>query len=274
MIGTLFAQEYRATRKNLFTGVGIALLVAVGSFAVAALRVPVVGDLGLVLGFVVTAAITPAVLGMLVENYWRTMYGREGYFTMTIPVHGRTLFTVKVLYGIVAALVGLVITGLGLLGGVVAFALSQGRAPGQLLSEIMTSVQPWMVWFLAAALVLQIAFLVIVGAALLSIGAEARFNHLGFGAPVLGAILFYVVIQVVTFAAILLIPFGIVFTGPDAGRLVLESMLADFVEALGAPAGTSAPHVLGLGFVFTSIAIAGLMAWRGGRSVERHTSLR
>ncbi|WP_309127193.1 hypothetical protein [Microbacterium sp.] len=274
MIGTLFAQEYRATRKNLFTGVGIALLVAVGSFAVAALRVPVVGDLGLALGFVTTAAITPAVLGMLVENYWRTMYGREGYFTMTIPVRGRTLFTVKVLYAIVAAFVALVVTGIGLLGGIVAFSLSQGRAPGQTLTDIATGVQPWMVWFVVAALVLQIAFLVIVGAALMSIGAEARFNHLGFGAPVLGGILFYVVAQIVTFAAILLIPVGIVFTGPEAGRLVPQSMLADFIDALGAPAGTATPHVLGLGFVITSILIAALMAWRGGRSVERHTSLR
>ncbi|WP_353112726.1 hypothetical protein [Microbacterium sp.] len=275
MIGTLFAQELRATWKNLSTGVGIALLVIVVSFALAALRIPVVGDIGLTMGLIVAAVITPAVLGMLIENYWRTMYGREGYFTMTIPVRGRTLFTAKVLYGFVAAVVALMITVLCLLGGAVAFSLSQGQEPFGFVRGAFSAVEPWMLWSSAAALLLMAAYLVIVGAAVMSIGAQGRFNHLGFGAPVLGAVILYFVMQIVTLAAILFVPVGVVMTGQDAGTLVGRGMLDDFVAALTAPGGSdAAPHVLGLGFVLTSVAVAALMAWWGGRAVERHTSLR
>lgn len=277
MIGTLIAQDFRATRKSLFAVVGVTLLVVAVSLTLTALRVPVVGGIGLVVGIIAAVAITLVVLGLLVENYWRTMYGQEGYFTMTIPVRGRTLFFAKVVYGLIVAIVGAALSALGLVAAAIAFALSQGLEPFDFLRTGLGMVEPWMAWFAAAALLLQIVYLVVVGAGVMSVGAQARYNHLGFGAPLLGAVIVYLVMQVVTFAAIMFVPFGVVMVGPDAGSLVPRGMLDAFIAALGDDAATAngqPPSVLGLGFVFTSAALIVVMAWWGARSVERHTSLR
>lgn len=277
MIGTLIAQDFRATRKSLFTVIGIALLVVVLSLTLTVLRVPVIGGIGLVVGIIAAVALSLVVLGLLVESYWRTMYGAEGYFTMTIPVRGRTLFLAKVLYALVVSIAAAALSAAGLVAAAVAFALSQGLEPFEFLRTGLGMVEPWMAWFAAAALLLQIIFLVVVGAGIMSVGAQGRYNHLGFGAPLLGAVIVYLVMQAVTFAAIMLIPVGIVMVGPDAGTLVARGMLTEFLAAVGgdsAAAGGAPSQVLGLGFVFTSAALLAVMGWWGARSVESHTSLR
>ncbi|UNK70843.1 hypothetical protein [Microbacterium sp. H1-D42] len=272
MIGSLFAQELRSTRKNLLVTVGVLLLIAAVALTLVALRVPVLGTLGLGFGIVIIVLITPIVLGLLAENYWRSMYGREGYFTMTIPVRGRTLFLTKVLYGVIISLLALVVTAVGLLGAASALALSQRQDPAIFIRDGLAAIEPWMAWLGVLAIILQLAYLVIVGAAIMTIGAEGRYNHLGFGAPVIGAVILYVVMQVVTFIGILFIPFGIRLTGPDAGELVPQGMLDGVLAAIDDPGAQ--PEVLGLGFVVTTIVVMALLAWWGARSVERRTSLR
>lgn len=272
MITSLFAQEIRATRKTLLVTVGVLLLIAAVALTLVALRVPVLGTLGLGFGIVVVVLITPIVLGLLAENYWRTMYGREGYFTMTIAVRGRTLFFTKVVYGLIVSLLALAVTAIGLLGAAAALALSQHLDPAVFIGDGLGMIEPWMAWLGVLAMILQLAYLVVAGAAIMTIGAEGRFNHLGFGAPVIGAVLLYLVMQVVTFIGILLIPFGIRMTGPDAGQLVPRGMLGDVLAAIADP--VAQPDVLGLGFVVTTIVVMALLAWWGARSAERRTSLR
>ncbi|MFK4762310.1 hypothetical protein ACI3KS_15375 [Microbacterium sp. ZW T5_45] len=277
MIGTLIAQDYRATKKALGATIGIALLVAAVSLMTAALRVPIVGSIGLVVGVIAAVSIVVVAFGVLVGYYWRTMYGREGYFTMTIPVPGRTLFAAKVLYALAAAAVAALFTALALVGAAIAFSISQHHDPLDLLRTGLGMVDPWMAWLAVASLLLQTVFLVVVGAAVMSIGAQARFNHLGFGAAVIGAVIVYVVMQVVTFAAIMFVPVGLVLTGPDAGTLVPRGMLPEFIAALSRGAQGTTPAatgVLGLGFVLTTVLTIGIAAWWGARSVERRTSLR
>lgn len=274
MIGKLFAHEVRSTRKTLLVTVGIMLLIAALAVGLGALKVPVLGVLGFVFGGILIASITPVVLVLLAENYWRTMYGREGYFTMTLPVQGRALFTAKVLYGVVATCIALALTGLALVGLTVVLSLMAGNAPLAGVNEIVSQAGAPMVWFFVLMLLVQFAFAVVTGAAIMSIGAEGRFNHLGFGAPVLGYVLLYVVMQVLGLAAMLFLPFGIIMLGPDAGTIVAQGMLKDFLASIADPSGNTAPQVLGLGIVPLSIVVAAFFAWWGARSVERHTSLR
>lgn len=281
MIATLCAEEFRSTRKTLFTSVGVAALIALASFAAVALRVPILGTIGTGLGFFTSFLVTPLVLGLLVENYWRTMYGREGYFTMVLPVRGRDLFTAKVLYALAAALAAVVVTLVLLAAGAMAVSLSQGGGAFDMLRELLIQLRntisaagPAMSAFVVFALLLQLVFLVVVGASLMSIGAQARFNYLGFGAPVLGAVIVYFAMQVLGLAAMLFIPLGIRVDGPDAGSFVATGMFEGFVAAVTDPSGQTQPGVVGIGIVFLSLAVTVLFAWWGARSVERHTSLR
>lgn len=274
MIGTLFGQEFRSTRRSFFTVLGIVFVVAVVGAGTGALKVPILGPLGYGIAIIAAAAFTAIVLAVLVEHYWRTMYGREGYFTMTLPVRGRALFTAKVLYGLVATYAAIAISAAMLFGISVIFSVSSGHGPLGFVRDLFTDVSAPMVWFVIAIMLVQLTFSVVTGAAIISIGAEARFNHLGFGAPVIGYIVLYFVMQVLALAAMLFVPLGIVLTGPDAGSVVSHGMLDDFVSSIRDTSGNTQPNVLGLGIVPLSVLVAALFAWWGGRSVERRTSLR
>lgn len=274
MIGTLLGQEFRSTRKTMLTSLGVVLLVAALATALGALKVPVLGTLGYGLAIIASVLITTLVLALLVENYWRTMYGREGYFTMALPVRGRTLFTAKVLYGLIATFAAAALTALTLLGIAVVISLSNGTPAFALVRDLFATVDTTMVWFVVVTLLIQLGFAVITGAAIISIGAEGRFNHLGFGAPVIGYVILYFVMQVLGLAAMLFVPLSIVMTGPDAGTLVAHGMFDDFIISINNTTGAQPSPALGLGIVPLSIAVAAIFAWWGGRSVERHTSLR
>lgn len=274
MIGTLFAQEFRTTKRTLLPAVGIMLLVILTCFAIAALRVPFVGGLAFGLGVGVTIVFAPVVLAILAANYWRTMYGAEGYFTMTIPARGRTIYAVKLLFGLVATYVTLALTLASLALGAIVFALLKGQSALSFLVEGLETLDPRIGWFVVFAVVLQLTFTVIAGATVMSVGAEGRFNHLGFGAPVIGSVILYFVMQIINFVALLFLPLGIRLIGPDVGSFVAEGMFSDFMRALGTPNDSTPPGVLGLGVVIVPALVAVLLAWWGARSVDRRTSLR
>lgn len=280
MIGTLLAQDFRSTRKSLFTTIGIVLLVAIVSLVTAALRIPILGGLGFGLGVILGVTLLPIVFVLLAQNYWRTMYGREGYFTMTLPVRGRNLFTAKVLYGVVAAVVAAIVSAVIVLGVTITLSIQNGQPAlstvKTFFKELVANLElvgPAMPIFIACALVLQLVFTVVAGAAIMSIGAEARFNYLGFGAPVLGAVFTYFGMQLFGFAAMLFVPFGLRIAGPESGQFVARGMFSEFAKSVAANDG-SQPEVIGLGMVFVSLIATVLFAWRGARSVDRRVSLR
>ncbi|QIM15796.1 hypothetical protein G7067_04190 [Leucobacter insecticola] len=277
MIGTLIAQEWRATRKWLLATVGIALLAAAVSLVPGLMRVPILSEFGYVVAIIAIALITPTVLGLLVENYWRTMHGREGYFTMTLPVRGRTIFTAKVLYGALVALIGVVLTLAGVLGVSLVLITAQGGDVQAQAQAALAVFDGPMIWFLVCAVVVQALVAVMAGAAAMSVGATARFNHLGFGAPVLGIVFFYLALQFVDLLAMLFVPLGIRVDAAGGSEFVAQGTLDDFVQALG-DLSAAAPEpqsvVIGLGMVFVNLAAVILLAWWGSRSVDRHISLR
>lgn len=275
MISTLFGHEFRITRKWLLVSVGIALLVAFAGYGLALFSMPVLSAVGLVIGIIATAVITPLVMGILAASYWRTMYGSEGYFTMTLPVRGRALYWVKVIYGFIVVVLAAIITVLAVFGGALIFAGSKGATVSEMKGALSQAINDFgwgIVWFLIICILLQLAFTVIAGATLMSVGAEARFNHLGFGAPVIGAILLYIVMQIVTFASMLFIPFSLKFVGSNVS-IVPEGMWSTFLESVTDPASGD-PEFIGMGFVPVLLIIAVVLFWWGARSVDRRTSLR
>ena len=89
MIGTLLKHEVIRTRGFLLTiaaaGLGLA---AVGS-ALAITGWPVLSQFGLVLGAVGAFGLLPAMQLALAVDYWRSGYGRIGYFTQSFTEYGR-----------------------------------------------------------------------------------------------------------------------------------------------------------------------------------------
>ncbi len=231
MIGTLFVQEWRSTRKYLLITIGIALLVAVVSVIPGILAPSLLADLGLVLGLFAVLLITPITFGLLIENYWRTMYGREGYFTMSLPVPGRAIFAAKVLYGMVVATLAFALTVVGSIGIFSVILRAQGEDVQEQARASIDAIDPSMCAILAVGIIAEIVFTVIAGAAVMSIGSEARFNRLGFGAPVIAGVVLFCVLEVTQFIATLFIPFG------WGGMLVVDSETLSLEER-----NTTCPH--------------------------------
>ena len=279
MMAALFAQEARSTRRMLLGALGTILLVAAISFLLAALRIPAIGPAGLVVGILASLLLVPAALAVLAVRYWQSMYGREGYFTMSIPVRGRQLYWAKALYALVVSVISGALSALGLVVGMVVLGVSQGQsvqASFDGLRTMLDGVGPAMLWFLGVVLLVQLVFTVLCGAAIMSIGAESRFNRLGFGAPLLGWVGLYVIMQGAGLLAMLFVPIGLTLSGPDTGSIVAQGMLQDFIDALQnpAPGGQQQIGVIGLGIIPLSMLVTALLAWWGVRSIERHTSLR
>lgn len=275
MIQNLFIQEFQDTRKGLTALFGIYLVLQVGSWAAIAAGIPVLSGFFIALSALLIVMAPVGVLIFLAWNYWQTMYGTRGYFTFSIPVAGRTLYAVKVAYAALISTVALLLSGASIPALVAMLAVGKRQPVGELFTSITDMIPPglpgWVMPTVIALVFIQTYLTIIIGSAIMSIGAQGRYNSLGFGAPVIGVIIFYVANQIISLIATMVIPLGIGLSGPNAGKLVAKSMGADFIAAIQTGAE---PTVLGLGSYIAALLIAAAMWWWAVKAIEEHTSLR
>lgn len=277
MISSLFTQEVRSTRNTLGTAAGWMLIVVVGSLGMALLRVPIFSEFALRIAFIASAVFSPFLVALLAIRYWKSMYGAEGYFTMVIPVRGRALYTVKVLYASIVAVLGMIVAAVALLLATVVEGLMTGVSASDSLAKVwdgLALVPQHVLWLGVVGLIFICIASIIQGASLMTIGASGRFNHLGIGAPIIGAVVLYFVTQIASIIALAVVPFGIRLSGPDAGSFVAEGMGNFFVTLIKNPSSSAEPSVLGLGMFLSFAVISVILAIWGVRSLERRTSLR
>ncbi|MFT0762039.1 hypothetical protein VRY54_03125 [Actinomyces sp. F1_1611] len=274
MISKVFKQDYLDSRRLLSVILGSLFLVVVVSSLMVMIGNPILMILFMVLGVLAATLIIPGALLGLAYNYWQSMYGRRGYFTFTLPIPGRQLAIGKVLYGFAAAAVSLVLTGLSILilvAGMVVGQRATWADAGNVWREILTEMPAPVWWFILISVVFGMIVTIIDGAAILSIGAQSRYNSLGIGAPIIGGIIYYVILQVLTLAAMALIPISLVIYGPDAGQIVFTTMLHDTLRAIEHGDSTS---LVGLGSYLVNLVVTVCLALWGINAVEKHTSLR
>lgn len=273
MMVRLLRWELRLGIRPLAVTLGWLGAFALASLVPVLLHVPVLGDLGRATAFASVFLLVPAWLLVLAWRYWTSMYGREGYFTMSLPVRGRLLFAAKTLF---AAVVGLLGGGITVVAGLGVFAATTWAQGGSVaaalhtLRESLTGV-PALLWIGVLGAVLSLLVLVVDVAAVMSIGARGRWNHLGIGAPLIGLVLLYVATEIVNLVAMLWIPIGVTIGGAQPGRLVAQGMWPGFLDAVRSGGQT---EVLGLGSLVAGVAMAVALTWWAVRSIERHTSLR
>ncbi|MFT3942531.1 MAG: hypothetical protein QM705_01705 [Ancrocorticia sp.] len=279
MIRELFHHEYLTTRKALATIAGWIFLVGVASLVPVAIPVPFVENVGFLLAILSFASLAPVLFGYLVYNYWQTMYGRRGYFTMTLPVRGRAIFAVKTIYALLTVVLGCAVSVLGVWLFTVALDLGQRVSLGTVWSSLISAITEEMGNAVAPLLLIiaaQVVFYVVSILAMMSVSAQARFQHLGIGAPVIGGILLYLAYYLTSLLAMMFIPLGVVLVGPDAGSIVAQGMWQELLDLMSGSAAQadSIPEVLGMGMLISVAVTTALMVWWGVRSIERKTSLR
>lgn len=270
---TLLTHEWLRTRSLLLAIAALATVVVAAGALLAATGWTVLSSVGTVLALVAATAVVPAVQVGLAVDYWRSSYGRVGYFTQTLPLRGRTIFWAKMTWAWLASLGALVLT-FALLGAAWP-AVARGAGQEQ-RNPLVLVREAWSVatgsagtgltlLLLALALVLVLVWPVQYFFAA-SFGSEAPRNRMGAGGPVLTWVVLYVVVQVVMVAGLLVVPYAL---GPVDGGLGVVSFHA-WQEVL---AGSDSQDAFPLGIVPPVLVVSALCLWRTVRSWERKVSL-
>ena len=216
-------------------------------------------------------ALTPVACAIAaMADYWKTLYGQRGYFTMSLPISGRVIFWVKNTRIAIECLLALALAVGGIIAVASAAAWSDGislaeytAGPRSLAAGVPTST---VVIMIVAQVILSMSWIV-QGCAVMSIGAQGRFNHLGFGAPIIGFVLVYVVDQLLTAVGTFFIPLSVT-TG---GHFSTEIMWTSYRATMGTD---GQPNVIGIGSYVLVPLFALFLAMWASRSIEKQTSLR
>ena len=216
-------------------------------------------------------ALTPVACAIAaLADYWKTLYGQRGYFTMSLPISGKVIFWAKNIRIMIECLLALVLAVGGILAVASAAAWSDGislaeytAGPRSLVAGVPTST----VVIMIVVQVLMLLSWLVQGSAVMSIGAEGRFNHMGFGAPIIGFVLLYIVNQVLSTVGTFFLPLSVTTDGHFSTEIMWTSYLAT--------RGTEGhPNVIGIGSYVLVPLFALVMGLWASRSIEKHTSLR
>ena len=159
-------------------------------------------------------------------------------------------------------------------GGILAVASAAAWSDGISLAEYTAGPRSVAAGMPTATLVIMIVVQVLVslswlvqGSAVMSIGAEGRFNHMGFGAPIIGFVLLYIVNQVLSTVGTFFLPLSVT----TDGHFSTEIMWTSYRATMGTEGH---PNVIGIGsYVLVPLFALAMGLW-ASRSIEKHTSLR
>ena len=270
MFTKLLAYEIRSRFRTDARSFGAFIAVIAVAAGIVAAGLPGISGSTAVLAYALCALTPVACAIAALADYWKTLYGQRGYFTMSLPVSGKVIFWAKNTRIAIECLLALALA----VGGIIAVASAAAWSDGISLAEYTAgprSVVAGMptstvVLMIAAQLILAMSWLV-QGSAVMSIGAEGRFNHMGFGAPIIGFVLLYIVNQVLSTVGTFFLPLSVTTDGHFSTEIMWTSYLATM--------GTEGhPNVIGIGsYVLVPLFALAMGLW-ASRSIEKHTSLR
>jgi len=270
MYAALLKNEARLEARPLGAYLGIALALFVTGVAMVLLRVPAVSSLGFLAAIAASVLLAVGIPLHLLQRYYATMYGRQGYLTHAVPAKHTTLYAAKFSWALVVWLAALVLAaGLGLLT-----FIGQAIAAGGTAADVWRALDDAFATVPTATRVVMVAWLVIMLLAniaqfgwIVSFGMEERFRALGLGGPVVMWFVSYLVLQALSMLAIVLIPVGVT---TDLSQLVFAS----FIPELAAAVEGGDPSFIPLGWLVVLPLVLPVFAVLTLRSLRDHTSLR
>ncbi|WP_413317617.1 hypothetical protein AA0Z99_11870 [Agrococcus sp. 1P02AA] len=274
MIGTLLRHEAIRTRGFLLVIAAAATgLAGLGSL-MAMTGWPVIATFGTVIGFVGALGLVPAIQLAHAVDFWRSGFGRIGYFTQTLPVRGSRIYAAKLVWAAAVLLLALVAT---LVLGFVVMLASAGSLFGLTAAQMVAQVgetlaaafeaSPWLVGLGAPLLLVALyAFNTVLLFAAATIGSERWLQRLGWGGPVLVWFALYAAAQALMFVLVLAVPFGIGADGSGGVGVVP-------VDLIGAMVHDTQLQLMPIGFVPAILAAIPVLIWASVRSWDHKVSL-
>ena len=270
MFTKLLAYEIRSRYRTDARSFGAFIAVIAVAAGIVAAGLPGISGSTAVLAYALCALTPVACAIAALADYWKTLYGQRGYFTMSLPVSGKVIFWAKNTRIAIECLLALALA----VGGILAVASAAAWSDGISLAEYTAGPRSIVAGMPTSTVVIMIVVQVLVslswlvqGSAVMSIGAEGRFNHMGFGAPIIGFVLLYIVNQVLSTVGTFFLPLSVTTDGHFSTEIMWTSYLATM--------GTEGhPNVIGIGsYVLVPLFALAMGLW-ASRSIEKHTSLR
>ena len=270
MFTKLLAYEIRSRFRADARSFGAFIAVIAVAAGIVAAGLPGISGSTAVLAYALCALTPVACAIAAMADYWKTLYGQRGYFTMSLPISGAAIFWAKIARMVIECLLALALA----VGGIIAVASAAAWSDGISLAEYTAGPRSVAAGLPTSTVVIMIVAQVIVslswlvqGSAVMSIGAEGRFNHMGFGAPVIGFVLLYIVNQVLSTVGTFFVPLSVT----TDGHFSAEIMWTSYQATLGTDGH---PNVIGIGsYVLVPLFALAMGLW-ASRSIEKHTSLR
>ena len=270
MFTKLLAYEIRSRYRADARSFGAFIAVIAVAAGIVAAGLPGISGSTAVLAYALCALTPVACAIAALADYWKTLYGQRGYFTMSLPVSGKVIFWAKNTRIAIECLLALALA----VGGIIAVASAAAWSDGISLAEYTAGPRSVVAGMPTSTVIIMIVVQVLVslswlvqGSAVMSIGAEGRFNHMGFGAPIIGFVLLYIVNQVLSTVGTFFLPLSVTTDGHFSTEIMWTSYLATM--------GTEGhPNVIGIGsYVLVPLFALAMGLW-ASRSIEKHTSLR
>ena len=270
MFTKLLAYEIRSRYRTDARSLGAFIVTIAVASGIVAAGLPGISGSTAVLAYALCALTPVACVIAGLSDYWKTLYGQRGYFTMSLPVSGKVIFWAKNTRIMIECLLALALA----VGGIIAVASAAAWSDGISLLEYTSGPRSLAAGMPTSTVVIMIVVQVILsmswvvqGCAVMSIGAEGRFNHMGFGAPIIGFVLVYVVNQVLSTVGTFFLPLSVTTDGHFSTEIMWTSYLATM--------GTEGqPNVIGIGsYILVPLFALFLGLW-ASRSIEKRTSLR
>ena len=270
MFTKLLAYEIRSRYRTDARSFGAFIAVIAVAAGIVAAGLPGISGSTAFLAYAL-CALTPVTCAIAaMADYWKTLYGQRGYFTMSLPVSGKVIFWAKNTRIMIECLLALALA----VGGIIAVASAAAWSDGISLAEYTAGPRSQLAIFSPSVQVILImsqliacASMIVQVCAVMTLAAEGRFNHMGFGAVAIGLVLLYIVNQILSGVGTFFLPFSIT---PD-GHFSTEGMWSSYRAALETGAE---PTVWGMGACIVIPIFALLLAAWASRSIEKHTSLR
>ena len=270
MFTKLLAYEIRSRYRTDARSFGAFIAVIAVAAGIVAAGLPGISGSTAVLAYALCALTPVACAIAALADYWKTLYGQRGYFTMSLPISGKVIFWTKNIRIMIECFLALALA----VGGILAVASAAAWSDGISLAEYTAGPRSVVAGMPTSTVVIMIVVQVLVslswlvqGSAVMSIGAEGRFNHMGFGAPIIGFVLLYIVNQVLSTVGTFFLPLSVTTDGHFSTEIMWTSYLATM--------GTEGhPNVIGIGsYVLVPLFALAMGLW-ASRSIEKHTSLR
>lgn len=189
MYKQLLTYEIRAQVRSDVRILAALVAVVAASIGVRALDIPGLGATTEILAYALCVAMPVVVAIVGLVDYWKTLYGQRGYFTMSLPASGAQIFWAKITRMALACLAALPFMVGGLVAMAATSAWTQGLSLSQYTAPIRSALAPFSMSVLLALVAAQLFSCfcwAVQCCAVMTIGAQGRFNHMGFAAPLIG----------------------------------------------------------------------------------------